>query len=70
MAERKEQTTRIILENGDAINITVRDGMIIDDLIVQGAKAEAYRLMTGKDVFPDHGRDIKDYLIKTGVILD
>ncbi len=70
MAERKEETTRMILANGTAVNVTLRDGMIIDDLIVQGAKAEAYRIMTGKDLFPEVGRDIKDYLIKTGVILD
>jgi hypothetical protein len=70
MSERKEETSRIVLTNGDAVVVTVRSGIIIDDLIVQGAKAEAYRLMTGQDVFPEVGRDIKDYLIKTGVILD
>lgn len=70
MADRREESTRIVLTNGDAVTVTVRDGMIIDDILVQGAKAEAYRIMTGKDVFPAVGRDLKDYLIKTGVILD
>jgi len=70
MAERKEETTRIVLTNGDAVTVTVRDGLIIDDLIIQGVKAEAYRIMTGRDVYPEVGRDLKDYLIKTGVILD
>ncbi len=70
MAERKEESSRIVLTNGNAVVVTVRSGMIIDDLIVQGAKAEAYRLMTGQDIFPEVGRDIRDYLIKTGVILD
>lgn len=70
MAERKEESTRIVLANGDAVTVTVRDGLIIDDLVVQGIKAEAYRVMTGRDVYPAVGRDLKDYLIKTGVILD
>lgn len=70
MADRKEQSTRIILGDGSAVTVTMRDGIIIDDLIVQGAKAEAYRIMTGNDVFPIVGRDITNYLIKTGVILD
>lgn len=70
MAERKEESTRIVLTNGDAVTVTVRDGLIIDDLIVQGIKAEAFRIMTGRDVYPEIGRDLKDYLIKTGVILD
>lgn len=70
MAERKEESTRIVLTNGDAVTVTVRDGLIIDDLIVQGIKAEAFRIMTGRDVYPEVGRDLKDYLIKTGVILD
>ena len=70
MAERKEESTRIVLTNGDAVTVTVRDGLVIDDLIVQGVKAEAYRIMTGRDVYPEVGRNIKDYLIKTGIILD
>ncbi len=70
MAERKEESSRILLTNGDAVTVTIRDGMIIDDIIVQGIKAEAYRIMTGQDVYPEVGRDLKDYLIKTGVILD
>lgn len=70
MADRKEESTRILLGDGSAVTVTLRDGMVIDDIIVQGAKAEAYRIMTGKDNFPSVGRDIRDYLIKTGVILD
>lgn len=70
MADRKEQETRIVLSDGSAVTVTIRDGLVIDDLVVQGAKAEAYRIMTGNDVFPAVGRDLKDYLIKIGVILD
>lgn len=70
MADRKEESTRILLNDGSATTITLRNGMIIDDIIVQGIKAEAYRIMTGKDVFPTIDRNIKNYLIKIGVILD
>lgn len=67
---RKEESTRIIREDGAAVTVTVRDGLIVDDLVVQGAKAEAYRVATGKDVFPEFDRNIKDFLIRTGVILE
>lgn len=67
---RKETATRILLNDGAAVNIRVLDGMIIDDLVVQGAKAEGYRVMTGRDRFPEYARDIKDYLIKINVITD
>ena len=67
---RKEKSIRILLKSGEAVTATVSDGLVIDDLVVQGMKAEAYRVVTGKDVFPAIGRDLKDYLIKTGVLLD
>jgi len=67
---RRESSVRILLDSGEAVTATVMDGMVIDDLVVQGAKAEAYRVITGNDVFPEIGRDLKDYLIKTGVLLD
>lgn len=67
---RKETSTRVVLSDGTAVTMTMRNGLIIDDLIVQGAKAEAYRIMAGKDVFPTIGRDVKDYFLKIGVILD
>jgi hypothetical protein len=67
---RKEESTRILLDDGSAVNVKVMDGIVVDDLVVQGMKAEGYRVMTGRDVFPAIGRDIKDYLIKIGVILD
>lgn len=70
MADRREESTRILFNDGSATTITLRDGMIIDDIIIQGVKAEAYRIMTGKDVFPTVNRNIRDYLIKIGVILD
>ena len=67
---RKESSTRIILPEGEAVNVRVLDGLIVDDLIVQGAKAEGYRVMTGRNRFPDYGRDIRNYLIKINVITD
>lgn len=67
---RKTKSIRMILDSGEAVTATVMDGFVIDDLVTQGMRAEGYRVLTGKDVFPEIGRDLKDYLIKTGVLLD
>ncbi len=66
--KRKEVETRVVLEDGRAVTIRVMNGLLIDDLLIQGMKAEGYRLITGDDNFPTVERTIKDYLIKTGVI--
>jgi hypothetical protein len=66
---RKTKSVRMILASGEAVTATVMDGFVIDDLVTQGMRAEGYRVLTGKDVFPEPGRDLKDYLIKTGVLL-
>ena len=58
------------MKSGEAVTATVMDGFVVDDLVVQGAKAEGYRVLTGNDVFPEINRSLKDYLIKTGVLLD
>ncbi len=65
---RKESTSRVVLDDGRAVTVRVMNGLLIDDILVSGMKAEGYRLMTGNDVFPEVTRKIKDYLIKTGVI--
>lgn len=67
---RKEEKVRILLEGGEAVNVRVLDGLIVDDLVVQGAKAEGYRVITGRDRFPEFDRTLKDYLIKINVIQD
>lgn len=61
---------RIILTDGSAVTVTVSDGILIDDILIGGMKAEGYRVITGRDIFPVVGRDIKDYLIKEGLIKD
>lgn len=66
--KRKEVSQRVILDDGTAITIKVLDGILIDDLLISGMKAEGYRVMTGIDTFPTIDRKLKDYLIKTGVI--
>lgn len=68
MAKRKEIIQRVILQDGVAVNVRVMDGLLIDDLLIQGMKAEGYRVMSGRDDFPSISRKLKDYLIKTGVI--
>lgn len=70
MADRRDESTRIVFRDGKAVRVRLLDGLVIDDLVVQGMKAEGYRIMTGENVFPQPGRDIRDYLIKTGVLLD
>lgn len=65
---RKETSQRVVLDDGTAVTIRVMDGLLIDDLLISGMKAEGYRVMTGRDVFPTIDRKVKDYLIKTGVI--
>lgn len=67
---RKETSSRILTKDGGAVTVRVLDGLVIDDLVVQGAKAEAYRVATGKDRFPEYGRDIRNYMIKINVIQD
>ncbi len=69
-APRKDVKTKIILSDGTALELRALDGLLVDDLLIQGAKAEAYRVMTGRDVFPTVGRDIKDYLFRIGFVTE
>ncbi len=70
MAQRKILTKRVVLSDGKAVNIRVMDGLLIDDVLIQGMKAEGYRVMTNRDVFPTVSRKIKDYLLRLGVIAE
>jgi len=68
MAQRRETVRRVVLKDGSAVNVRVMDGLLIDDVLILGMKAEGYRVMTGRDVFPTVDRKQKDYLIKTGIL--
>lgn len=68
MPKRKVVSRRVLLQDGTAVTVSVLDGILIDDLLISGMKAEGYRVMTGKDAFPTIDRKLKDFLIKTGVI--
>lgn len=68
MSAIRETRRRVVLANGTAVEVTVQDGLLVDHLLEQGMKAEGYRVMTGRDVFPKVSRKIKDYLIRTGII--
>jgi len=70
VATIKETRKRVVMEGGKAVEIIVRDGLLVDHLLEQGMRAEGYRVMTGRDVFPTVSRSLKDYLIRTGVILE
>lgn len=63
-APRKVLTARIIASNGTAVDVTMRNSLLPDDILVQGMKAEGYRVVTGRDVFPTFDRTVKDYLIR------
>lgn len=69
MAEkRRVLSRRIILKDGTALNVRMLDSLLIDDLLIQGMKAEGFRVMTGRDVFPSILKKVKDYLIRQRVI--
>lgn len=68
MPARKEQITRVTLPDGVILNVRILDGITIDDLLVQGAKAEGYRVITDQDNFPTVDRKVIDYLLRLGVI--
>lgn len=70
MMVRKDVRTRIVLDDGTALELRVLDGLLVDDVLIQGAKAEGYRVMTGKDVFPTTSRDVKDYLLRLGFVTE
>ena len=70
MAKIREVTQRVMLSDGRAVEMTVRDGLLPDHLLIQGMKAEGYRVMTGRDSFPVVPRKTKDYLIRTGIIVE
>ena len=67
---RVELKNKVHLKNGVAITVRILDGLLIDDIIVLGMKAEGHRVITKRDAFPAIGRKLKDYLIRTGVLLE
>lgn len=62
---RRVLSKRVIFQDGSAVTVKVLDGLLIDDLLISGMKAEGYRVITGNDVFPSIQRVVKDYLIRT-----
>ena len=70
MAQRKESTIKSFTSGGLAVDVRVMDGIFIEDLIIQGMKAEGFRIITGNFRPPSITRDLKDYLIKLGVITE
>ena len=70
MPARKETTTHIVLADGSAMDVRILDGISIDDVLIQGMKAEGYRVVTGREQFPTIVRSTTDYLIRVGVIAE
>lgn len=67
---RTEIIRKVHLKQGNAITVRILDGLLIDDIVVLGMKAEGHRVITKRDVFPVVTRKLKDYLIRTGVLLE
>ena len=65
---RKELRKRILLQDGTAVNVTVLDGLLTEDIVISLMKAEGFRVMTGRDSFPSITRSLKDPLIRTGIL--
>jgi len=68
MIERTVMSSKICLKTGAVVEVTLLSGITTDDLLIQGMKAEGYRVITKKDVFPSVGRDLRDYLVRTGIV--
>lgn len=64
MYQRKESTTRLVLDDGSATDFKFVDGLLIEDIMLQHAHATGYSIVLGVDSPAKIGRDIKDYLIK------
>lgn len=68
MTLRKEETIKTYTSKGGAVNVRILDGIFIEDLLIQGMKAEGFRVITGSSRHPNITRDLKDFLIKLGVV--
>lgn len=67
---RKTNTINTFDSNGNPVTVTVMDGLYVEDLVIQGMKASAYQTITGKPSSFSVSRDIKDYLIKLGIVTE
>lgn len=67
---RKKRIIKTFSSSGDPVTITVLDGLFVEDLVIQGMQAEAYRVITGNARDLVVGRDLKDYLIKLGIVTE
>lgn len=70
MADPVKTLVQRVTNKSVTYTLTITDGLLIDDILIIGAKAEAFRVVTGKNRFPVVSRSLKDYLIRTGVLLE
>ena len=68
MPARREYISKITLPDGSVMDIKMLDGINIDDILIQGIKAEGYRVITKLENFPVIDRKVTDYLLRLGVI--
>lgn len=67
---RKVTKSKLYLDSGTILDVEVLDGVLIDDLVIQGMKAEGYRVISGREVFPEPDRKLKDYLLRIGQVTE
>lgn len=67
---RREETTTLAFRNGTVYEVSVLDGIGIEDVLLQGMKMAAYKLVTGQDKFLMPGRDVRDFIVMTDVLGD
>jgi len=61
------ERVRIALANGRVYDIEVSDGILPEDILIQGAQAAGYQLITGEDRFFIPDRGVRDFLVRVGM---
>lgn len=64
MYQRKESVRKYILTDGTVIEARLLDGILIEDVMMQHAKAYAFQVRTGIEKRAIIGRDFLDPLIR------
>jgi len=59
----------LVSDVGVHLDFSLTDKLLVDDLVVSMGQAEGFRRRTGKKIGPDlPERQVRDYLIKLGVV--
>jgi len=69
MYQRTLDKKKLTFSDGSSFNMTVLDGLTIEDVLGQHMDAYLYGLATNNYVPAEIGRDVKDYLIRLYTIV-